>query len=220
MTVNPLFNVYDIFGILFPGTLALLLASLFYPPLWSYVAGGGEWAKAALVVVFAYIAGEVLSGLSRLTIGKLRDRADWWKKVSLEAHKARVIGLADSHLPDASEEGLKMARFDLAYALVWNRTPAYPIFIARSDLNRSLSLLSGIATLASLAALLGVPLSISLSTFQSLAFGVISGLLGWLFFWRSRNFYERATRVVYCAAVQYFAEKDASATGGASIPGS
>ena len=220
MTVNAPFNVYDIFGILFPGTLALLLASLFYPPLWSYVAGGGEWATAALVVVFAYIAGEVLSGLSRLTIGKLRDRADSWWKLSHEAEKTLVMQLGDDYLRGPSKKKLKRGRLELAHALVWNRTPDYPTFIARSDLNRSLSLLSGIATLTSLAAALGLPLSISLSTFQSLAFGATSALLGCLFFWRSKNSYERATGIVYCAALQHFAEKDASATRGASIPGS
>lgn len=207
MTVNAPFNVYDFFGILFPGTLALLLASLFYPPLWSYVASGGEWATAALVVVFAYIAGEVVAALSRLIIGGLRDQADGWKKLSRHERDLLTVWLRDHCVPGASQEALEKSRFDLAYSLVGNRAPAYPIFLARSDLNRSLSFLCGAATLTGFAGALGLPLSVPLSLPRLITFSATSVLLGGLLFWRARYFYERATKAVYYSAFQCFADK-------------
>lgn len=210
------FNVYDLFGILFPGTLVLFLATLVYEPLGSYIAGASSWESVPLLVVLAYVAGEVAAGLSKYTVGILRDRADGWEDLSTTERGQLEAGLRAHYALELSVEEFRKARFDLASSLVPDRMPNYLIFLARSDLNRSLSLLCWATTIVGWAGVFGLPLSVQLSRLALITLGALSGLLGGLLFLRSRYFYRLARRVIYYAALQYFAEGKLGARKNAS----
>lgn len=210
------FNVYDFFAILFPGTLALLLAGLVCRPVWNFIAGTTSWASAAVLVVVAYVAGEVVSGLSKHIVGRFRAKKDVWDKMSPAESGRLEAALREHYALQLSPKEFRKARFDLAFSLVWNRIPNYSVFLARADLNRSLSLLCGMATILGFAGAVGLPLGVQLCKGQLGALCIVSGLVGVLCFLRGQYFFELSRRVVYYSALEYLAERQHGAGEGPS----
>lgn len=167
-------------------------------PLWSFIASATSWGPALLLIMLAYVAGELVSGLARRTLGRLRDSGgDGLLPTAAERLEA---GLREYYRLRLAGEEFRRARFDLAFSLVWNRVPSYHVFLARSDLNRSLSLICGAAAAVGFAGALGLPLSVRLGVPHLIGLGVGCILMGVQFLSRARYFFAVSRRIIYYSA--------------------
>jgi hypothetical protein len=178
------FEVYDLLGTLVPGFLAMVLVASFF---WDWHAIAAVAAKMSattltLLIFVSFAAGQIVQEAGDWLIKRIRgprffkrSRDDFWASASSQAVRDKIRSESSASI-DSSD-----AAFDYCLTTIGSRFPRRDVFLAVSDLARSLCLLSLLALVPVAHAVLQVNGVVGRIWFggRALAVVLIFGLLAW-----------------------------------------
>lgn len=177
-------EIYDLIGTLVPGFLAMFLVASFF---WDWHAIAAVAAKMSatmltLLILVSFAAGQIMQEAGDWLIKRIcgprffkRSRDDFWGSASSEAVREKIRTESSASI-DSSD-----AAFDYCLTTIGSRFPRRDVFLAVSDLARSLCVLSLLVLVPVAHAVLQINGLLARMWFggRVLAVVLVFGLLAW-----------------------------------------